>query len=409
MRVLPHQIKYNLGALVIHVILVNANFYIFRLIELTMNKTAALTAHTFVALCFRPQRQTSQEIIVELIPGSLVLCLEDGYRHAVSLETVKVQTGGFGGDQWVFSWQDHDGTWGLTLTDTLVQAKLLAQPPVGLMPQLMLLAQQKKGGVRRARWGWFVLIALLSLLLAGFIAALTQAERLANVAIDRIGIEDEARLGHEVFAAQKNTMRFMHQPALEAAIQEMGNKLTANSKYQYEWYVIDDPSVNAFALPGGIVVINSGLIQSTTSAEELAGVLAHEIQHVERRHGLKSMAKSMGLNASISLLLGEDAKTLGGQLAGDLLTLKFSRESEEEADLKGFFALRDAGINPNGMVQFFTKLQQAGTTTPDWLSTHPAPTTRLVKLQTLIKDLPAKSKFEPLHVNWTKLKASLPK
>ncbi len=108
----------------------------------------------------------------------------------------------------------------------------------------------------------------------------------------------------------------------------IGGRLTQGSRYQYKFHVALDKSVNAFAMPGGFVVVHTGLIQLAESPEELAGVLAHEIQHVEQRHSLRAMAQSLGLYAVLSLLVGDTSGL--ASLGGDLLKLKFSRNHETE-------------------------------------------------------------------------------
>ena len=145
----------------------------------------------------------------------------------------------------------------------------------------------------------------------------------------------------------------------------------------------DSPDVNAFALPGGYIFVNYGLIEKAATPEEVAGVLAHEIQHVLKRHGLKNVVGRAGLGLILGLLLG-DLEGLGGLIIGassELAALSFSREQEEEADALGLELLYAANIDPSGLPSFFEKLsaeqESKGTALPSFLSTHPDTTERI--------------------------------
>jgi predicted Zn-dependent protease len=132
------------------------------------------------------------------------------------------------------------------------------------------------------------------------------------------------------------------------------------------------------AAPGGHVVVFTGLVHATESAEELAGVLAHEMQHVLLRHTLRAMVRGLGVRATLSVLLGGAGEL--GNVTGALIEqwggLRFSRSQESDADLAGVTLLQAAGIDPHGMVTFFEHLAQRGGEPPAFLSTHPASAAR---------------------------------
>ena len=163
---------------------------------------------------------------------------------------------------------------------------------------------------------------------------------------------------------------------------------------EFEFHIAQDPSVNAFALPGGIVVVNSGLILESETPEEAAGVIAHEIAHVTRRHAIKQIINSAGLYLIIQSLLG-DARGLLERLSGYssvLMRLKYSRKHELEADRTGWEYMVRADIDPRGMVRFFRKLEKKASGSSlglgrytEFLSTHP-------RLQNRIRILDKKSK-----------------
>lgn len=137
-------------------------------------------------------------------------------------------------------------------------------------------------------------------------------------------------------------------------VQSIGKQLTAGSD-QYQWYVSKDPTVNAFAIPGGIIVVNSGLLKKADSPNELAAVLAHEVQHVEQKHALKNMINSAGIAAVVLVVLG-DANAVVMLMAHQVSAQYFNRQIESDADLKGVQLLHKKNINASGMVSFFKKM-----------------------------------------------------
>jgi predicted Zn-dependent protease len=152
-------------------------------------------------------------------------------------------------------------------------------------------------------------------------------------------------------------------------------------------------------MPGGVIVVHTGLIRATRRPEELAGVLAHEVQHVEQRHSLKAVIKEAGLRGLWAALSGDLGGTLAGQAALELGALRFSRDAEREADARGFETLVARDIDPAGMVDFFgTMAQRTGASPPAWLSTHPASEARQELLRAMQLALGGRQ-FPPLPVS----------
>ena len=119
--------------------------------------------------------------------------------------------------------------------------------------------------------------------------------------------------------------------------------------------VVKSDVVNAFALPGGYVVVFTGLMKKAESGEEVAGVLSHELNHVLQRHGLERIVKNLGLMTVAAIVFGNQQGLVGmmKQLGVELFTLKFGREQETEADLTGLQLLQRAKIDPSGMITVF--------------------------------------------------------
>ena len=158
--------------------------------------------------------------------------------------------------------------------------------------------------------------------------------------------------------------------------------------YHYQWLVVKSKEVNAFAMPGGVVVVNSALIEKADNADELAAVLAHEVQHVEKRHALKNMVTSAGWAAALAAVAG-DVSAISAVILHQAGTLYYGRDLEAQADKLGLAALLKAKIKPDGFVSFFKKIKKVqGEEPPTWISNHPAIDDRIKAIEALIKASP---------------------
>lgn len=167
--------------------------------------------------------------------------------------------------------------------------------------------------------------------------------------------------------------------------------------YEYTFYVVNSDVINAFALPGGWIYINRGVIERSDNLAELAGVIAHEIGHVEERHGAEMMerqqAANIGINAAY-ILLGRAPGQLeqaGIQVAGSAIFAGYSRDAENEADAIAVDLLVRNGIDPNGLLTFFKELLEDSNRNPSaleqWFSTHPLTEERIAHVREEIERL----------------------
>ena len=185
---------------------------------------------------------------------------------------------------------------------------------------------------------------------------------------------------------QEDQIRLSNNAQLNRYLNQIGRRLAQNSDrpdIPYKFQVVEDKSINAFATMGGYVYINTGLMAAADNEAELASVLAHEIGHIAARHALKQM-RQQALAQGVLSTAGLDQSTavqLGVQLA---LNLPNSRQDELEADRLGLATLQRAGYAPAAMVSFMEKLLKQGGSVPTFLSTHPAPSDRIVALQQAI-------------------------
>ena len=153
----------------------------------------------------------------------------------------------------------------------------------------------------------------------------------------------------------------------------------------FEWQVYwieDDETLNAFAVPGGYLYLYTGLARYLEAEDHFAGVMGHEIAHADRRHSTQKMTEVYGIQALLSIVLGDDAQT-AQEIAAGLAALSFSRAHESDADEYSVAYLCDTGWAADGAAAFFQKLEEGGqgTGTPAFLSTHPNPANRVAAIE----------------------------
>jgi predicted Zn-dependent protease len=212
----------------------------------------------------------------------------------------------------------------------------------------------------RLRWSTAAVLATLVLAVAGLVAA---KDPLVAFVAARVPPSVEVRLGDLVFQQVRASKRLIEDAELAARLDELVAPLVAalpETGYPFAFHLAEDGTVNAFALPGGHVVLHSGLVLEAESAEEVLGVLAHEIAHVTRRHSLRQLINTAGVFVLFQAVFG-DLTGLAAVVADgglQLLTLEFSRDHERDADATGFDYLVAAGVDPRGMISFFEKLRE---------------------------------------------------
>jgi hypothetical protein len=207
-------------------------------------------------------------------------------------------------------------------------------------------------------------------------------------------------------------------------VRKIGSRLVAvippEHTWPYEFHVLAEKDINAFALPGGQVFINLGTITAAGNEAELAGVMAHEMSHVYMQHSAKQMqhaSLTQGLTGLAGAIFGSMGGALGAlgetgvQMGANLFTLKYSRGDEAQADAVGAIILYRAGYNPMALANFFKKLEAQGGTPPQFLSDHPNPGNREEAIQNEIKNWPPEnyrqsgSDFASIHRKALKVKA----
>lgn len=187
------------------------------------------------------------------------------------------------------------------------------------------------------------------------------------------------------------------------------DSLHFTSKYNIEILCVKKEDVNAYALPGGYIVVYDGILKKMKSEEELAGLLAHEFSHIKLKHTLKSTFNSIGFSALLQIIFGGfDESVIGllGNQTEQLRQLHYSRNLEQEADENGFNLMKEQQLDPHGMINLFERLKAESTDMiPSILSTHPLPAERINYIQALInKDKYVVKNNQALEVIFTRLK-----
>lgn len=201
-----------------------------------------------------------------------------------------------------------------------------------------------------------------------------------------ISTQQETGLGNSLFKSTVNTALIDTQASRIA--QEFADHLPLSKQYTIRVYVINNPEINAFAIPGGIIVIHSGILKRMNSYEEFAALLGHEVTHINDRHSLRSMLKSFSFSVFLSIITG-DASGVTGTLvsnAAQLESLSYSRQLETSADEKSMEMLEASHIDPEGMLRLMKTLQaQESGKQITFLSSHPLTDRRIEHARSFIK------------------------
>lgn len=241
---------------------------------------------------------------------------------------------------------------------------------------------------RRPLIAWLTLIAIAVMPLS--VAAQTQIKYHSN----KFSIQDDVKLGRQAAQEAEQQFPLLNDEQVRSYVERVGERLVAaipsqfqHSEFDYYFKVVNARDINAFALPGGPMYVNRGMIEAAKTEGEMAGVMAHEISHVALRHGTAQATKSQkyGTLAAIAGIAGTIATGNAGigQLAQapfGVYLLKFSREYETEADILGAQIMAQAGYDPRDLANMFRTIQQQGGGGGGFLSDHPSPSDRYERI-----------------------------
>ncbi len=213
-----------------------------------------------------------------------------------------------------------------------------------------------------------------------------------------ISVDEEKKLGNQFATEVEKQHQVVKDPEIQGYVEKIGNRLLTGAKqkdFDYTFKVVKDDSVNAFAIPGGHVYVHTGLIKAANSEDEIAAVMAHEINHAVARHGTRQLTQQYGYALVMQMLLGQNPNQLAqiaASLFGQAGMMSYSRSMESQADYLGVDTMYRAGYNPQGMVTFFGKLQSLERQSPNsiskYFSSHPLTSERITTVQNEIKTMP---------------------
>jgi hypothetical protein len=228
------------------------------------------------------------------------------------------------------------------------------------------------------------------------LAAIAQTK--INMPKNKYKIQDDIKLGNEAAAEAEKQLPVLNDAQSTRYVQQVGERLVASippefqhPEFRYTFKIVNARDINAFALPGGPMYVNRGMIEAARNEGEMAGVMAHELSHVALRHGTAQQTKA---NNPLNQILGIGAilggAVLGGQTGAQLGSifaagyfLRFSREYETQADTLGAQIMARAGYDPNDLANMFKTIEResGGSGGPDWLSSHPNPANRYKNIE----------------------------
>ena len=229
--------------------------------------------------------------------------------------------------------------------------------------------------------------------------ALACAVGTAGACAPSVTTQQEMQLGADYSRQINRQLPLVQDAAANQYINSLGQQIARAADQRgipYRFYIVNSSQVNAFAIPGGHIYVNRGLIERSDNVAELAGVLAHEVGHVVERHGIEQMQKAQNANTALSVvygvLLGRNPGTLeqvGIQAGGKAVFASYGRNAEREADNVAIGYMLRSGYNPQGLVSMFNELlaerRRAPSRVEQWFSTHPLTEERVANTQAAIR------------------------
>lgn len=333
---------------------------------------------------------------------------DNGMDIEIGLRELTVETGGTNSNLY-FLRDKYQPSLTITVQDS-APIKILARKGIG-NAEVAVGNARWKFSLKFLRWGLPVAVIIGLFFLIPYLLAALPASWMDVLVPPRY----ERVAGIKIFELYKPSLQVAENHPAQAKLQQLVDHLAEHNpqlkQHTPKIYFSSSDAVNAFALAGGIIICNRGLIQKAGSINEVLGVIGHELGHVEERHVTRSLVSSLGIAGAymvLSVFTGSDLATLLGQ-ASNLLGLKYSRSQEARADDRGFEYLMRAKIPPSGMRDFFKRLhdENLGTAAIErhlsFLSSHPVHEERLYRINYRLGQLKG-FKAEPAPVSLAELK-----
>lgn len=342
---------------------------------------------------------------IELTQNAVSARTSDGRQLVVPYGECQVEFGGYSGRMVFCRTRDRSVT---IFCENHQFAQSLASASLGLLEEQIDagLADRRRQKRRARQLSIVLLLGIVLLLIGGYYAIRIGAQ----MAVQAAPVKVDRAIGRHAFASMELGGPELNDPVVQEALQSMVERMAPHAALEgleFEVHVVESPQVNAFALPGGTIVVYTGLIEQAETAQQVAGVLGHEMAHATLRHGLERISQALGLATAVNFLLGD---TQGLIMAGaELFQLasinSYSREQEVEADREGVRMMHQAGLNPLALTEFFDTLHEQHGELPglaSWISTHPQHQQRIEAVRLQVQTLP-KIEYRPLEIDWDEI------
>jgi Zn-dependent protease with chaperone function len=332
---------------------------------------------------------------------AVVARLQDDQQFSLRFEKLQLETGGASGKMVFCRNEDRS----LTIFSEAKGFLKTLEHSGGLLTNQKVdqVKKTRRSNRRKSRRSVLIGLAVIVLLGWGIFELVVYG---ARTAVTALPISIDQQIGEFAMESMDLQGPILEDEVVASAIKSMIDRLQPHAAiegFQYKVTVVEADIMNAFALPGGNLVVYTGLISKADRPEQVAGVLAHEIAHVTKRHGLQRIGQTIGISGLASLLAGD----IGGlAVLSELLQFstinKYSRDHETEADLEGVRMLLAAGIDPQGLAEFFEIMEheQGGLPGPlAWISTHPDHVSRINDINKTLQAAGNVS-FKPFSFEW---------
>lgn len=368
--------------------------------------------HKYQSIIIHPDVQGGRCSGTLYIDTLAAVFTSDGFQYKILLYNLGIEAGG-AGNRFIFLRDKTQSHISVYTSDRSVLKDSVLTSDIALSQQL--------SGAKKTLGSMLQGSVLVLFIIAAIIGGLYFfKDKMIEGLASKVPPSWEKAAGDKLFNALSLQYRFIRDDSLKKEFMKVGAPLfkqVEKQGYPVTLYFVKDASINAFALPGGKVVIQSGLIENAKSWEEVMGVLAHELAHVTRRHHIRSVINNVGLYTILAATLG-DVSALAGtfvSFGGDLASLANSRSFENEADETGWEYLKQAKINPKGLITFFETIKKENQTKMDtllkqkvdlsFLSTHPDIEERIEHLKK--KQKQSSGQFVPLPDTFTDFRKKL--
>jgi beta-barrel assembly-enhancing protease len=329
----------------------------------------------------------------------------DEIHYQIPVSNLSVNAGG-ASNRFIFLRDKNESNISVYTSDK----SILKHPVLSSNKELSIQLANAKKSLNATVLATLTLLFLILMVIGGLYL---MKDKMVESLSDQVPPSWEKATGDKLFTALSLQYKFINNDSLKKEFLHVGSPLfrqVEKQGYPIDLYFVKDPSINAFALPGGKVVIQSGLIENAKSWEEVMGVVGHELAHVTRRHHIRGVINNIGIYTLLAAFVG-DVSALAGtfvNFGGDLASLANSRSFENEADETGWDYLVKAQINPAGLISFFETLEKENQTKLDstldnsidlsFLSTHPDIDERIEHLKKRQKS--TNTTFKPLPGNF---------